>query len=240
MAMDGLGLKGTKDIKAVLFDIDDTLFDSTTLAEMARMNAVKAMIESGLPLRDVNKGYRLLMKIVQKYGSNYDQHFDRLLDTLGCNRDPKIVAAGIVAYHDTKLAYIKPDPDVIPTLIALRDKDCKLGIVSNGRSVKQWEKIIRLGLHHFFHTVVISEDVGFEKPDPKIFEVALKELRIRPEEAIYTGDSPEIDMLGANKAGLVSVRLIKQAHKEPTLNRDMQPKLKIRKISELLTILGPA
>lgn len=237
--MRGSRLKAMKDIKAVLFDIDDTLFDSTTLAKMARMNAVKAMIESGLPIRDVNKGYSLLMKIVKKYGANYDQHFDRLLETLGCSRDPKIVAAGIVAYHDTKLAYIKPDPDVIPTLIALRDKDCKLGIVSNGRSVKQWEKIIRLGLHHFFHTVVISEDVGCEKPDPKIFEVALKELRLEPEEAIYTGDSLEIDMLGANKAGLVSVRLIKQKRKEVTLNRDMQPKLTIKKISELLTILGP-
>jgi len=223
----------------VLFDIDDTLFDSSTLAKMARMNAIKAMIECGLPIRNVQKGYFLLMKIVEKYGSNYDEHFDRLLETLGCSRNPKIIAAGIVAYHDTKLGYIKPDPDVIPTLIALRDKCCRLGIVSNGRSVKQWEKLIRLGLHHFFDTVIISEDVGSEKPQSKIFKVAIEELGVKPEETVYAGDDLETDVLGANTAGLISVRLIKQKRGEPILNKSMQPKFTIKKISELLSILEP-
>jgi putative hydrolase of the HAD superfamily len=232
-------LRGQKRIKAVLFDIDDTLFDSGTLAKMARMNAIKAMIECGLPIKNVQKGYSLLMKIVEKYGSNYDEHFDRLLETLGCTRDPKIIAAGIIAYHDTKLGYIKPNLDVIPTLIALRDEGCKLGIVSNGRSVKQWEKLIRLGLHHFFDAVIISEDVGSEKPQSKIFRVALEELGVKPEETIYVGDDPETDVLGANKAGLISIRMIKQKHEEPILNKDMQPKFTITKISELLSIFEP-
>jgi putative hydrolase of the HAD superfamily len=230
-------LRRLRGIKAVLFDIDNTLFDTATLAKMSRVNAVKAMMESGLPIRNVQRGYRLLLKIVEKYGANYDQHFDRLLEALGYTRDPKIIAAGIVAYHDTKLAYLKPDPDVIPTLIALRDKDCKIGIVSNGRSVKQWEKIIRLGLQHFFHTVVISEEVGFEKPDPKIFELALKELGVKPEEAAYVGDSSELDVLGANAAKLVSVRLVKRKRKEPRFDKSMRPKVTIRKVSELLSLL---
>jgi putative hydrolase of the HAD superfamily len=230
-------LKRLRGIKAVLFDIDNTLFDSTTLAKMSRVNAVKAMMESGLFIYNVQSGYRLLLKIVEKYGANYDQHFDRLLEAFGYKRDPKIIAAGIVAYHDTKLAYLKPDPDVIPTLIALRDKDRKIGIVSNGRSVKQWEKIIRLGLQHFFHTVVISEEVGFEKPDPKIFELALKELGVKPEETAYVGNTPEVDVLGANAAGLVSVRLVKRKHKEPRFDRTMRPTVTVRKVSDLLSIL---
>ena len=221
----------------MLFDIDNTLFDTATLAKMSRVNAVKAMMESGLPIHNVQKGYRLLLKIVEKYGANYDQHFDRLLEALDYGRDPKIIAAGIVAYHDTKLAYLKPDPDVIPTLIALRDKNCKIGIVSNGRSVKQWEKIIRLGLQHFFHTVIISEEVGFEKPDPKIFTLALKELGVKPEEAAYVGDTSEVDMLGANAAGIVSVRLVKRKRREPRLDRTMRPRVTIRKVSDLLSIL---
>lgn len=231
-------LEDLKKIKAVLFDIDDTLFDSTTLVKMARINAVKAMIESGLPLKNVMKGYELLMEVVKKYGSNYDQHFDRFLEILGFERNPRIIAAGVVAYHDTKLAYLKPDPDVIPTLITLRDMGYKLGIVSNGRSVKQWEKIIRLGLHHFFHTVVISEDVKSEKPDVKIFQVALKKLKIKPKEAVYVGDHLETDILGANTAGLISVRLAKRNSNEPYQNKKMQPKILIKKISELIKILG--
>lgn len=230
-------MRGLEGIKAVLFDVDDTIFDSTTLAKMSRMNAVKAMIESGLPIRDVREGYRLLVRIVEKYGANYDQHFDRLLEGLRCKRNPEIIAAGMIAYHDTKLAYLKPDPDVIPTLIALRDKGYRIGVVSNGRSVKQWEKIIRLGLKHFFHTVIISEEDGCEKPDSHIFETALNELGVKAEEAVYVGDSPEIDVLGANKAGIVSVRLLKEQRKERELNKDMQPKFTIKKISELLTVL---
>lgn len=230
-------MKRQKEIKAIFFDVDDTLFDSTTLAKMARMNAVKAMIECGLPIRNVQKGYSLLMKIVEKYGSNYDEHFDRLLETLGCNRDPKIIAAGIVAYHDTKLAYIKPNPDVVPTLIALRDKGCKLGVVSNGRSIKQWEKLIRLGLHHFFDVVVISEDVGSEKPQSEIFKAAIKELGVKPEEAVYAGDDLETDIFGANSAGLISIRLVKKKPREPILNKEMRPKFSIKKISELLSVL---
>jgi putative hydrolase of the HAD superfamily len=232
-------LKGQKRINAVLFDIDDTLFDSTTLAKMARMNAIKAMIDCGLPIKNVQKGYGLLMKIVEKYGSNYDEHFDRLLETLGCTREPKIIAAGIVSYHDTKLGYIKPNPDVIPTLIALRDEGCKLGIVSNGRSVKQWEKLIRLGLHHFFDAVIISENVGSEKPQSKIFRIATEKLGVKPEEAAYVGDDLETDVFGANKAGLISIRVIKQKHEEPILNKDMRPKFTITKISELLSIIKP-
>ena len=225
-------------IKAVLFDIDDTLFDSTTLATMARINAIKAMMESGLPVKNITKGYNLLMKIVEKHGSNYDRHFDRLLEILGNPRDPRIVAAGVIAYHDTKQAYLKPDPEVVPTLIALRDEGYKLGIVSNGRSVKQWEKIIRLGLQHFFDVVVISEEAGSEKPDPRIFQRVLNELQIEPEEAAYVGDHLEIDIVGANRAGMISVKIRRGKYKyEKSSDSDMEPRYTIRKLSDLLRIL---
>jgi len=232
-------MKESVKVRAVFFDIDDTLFDSKRLARISRINAVKAMIECGLPITDVMTGYNLLMKVVKKYGSNYDHHFDKLLEILGCKWDAKIIAAGIVAYHDTKLAYLKPEPDVVPTLIALRDRGYKLGIVSNGRSIKQWEKLIRLRLHHLFHTVVISEDVGAEKPDTKIFHAALEQLDVKPEQAIYVGDRLETDVLGANKAGLISVRIIRREEEnKQSLRDELQPKYAIRRFHELLEILN--
>jgi putative hydrolase of the HAD superfamily len=81
----------------VIFDIDDTLFDTTALVKKARMNAVDAMVKSGVALKS-EPVYNSLRKIVAKYGANYDQHFDRLLELLGHEYDPKIIAAGIVAY----------------------------------------------------------------------------------------------------------------------------------------------
>ena len=220
----------------MIFDIDDTLFDTTTLVNKARMNAVDAMVKSGLACES-ELVYNSLMKIVANYGANYDRHFDRLLDLLGHEHDPKIIAAGIVAYHDAELTYLKPDSDVLPTLIALKERGYRIGIVSNGRSVKQWEKMIRLGLHQIPDVVVISEEVGFEKPDARIFQVALNNLKLKPGEAAYVGDTIATDVLGANTAGLFSILLTKRGREERTVTKGEIPKATIERISELLSIL---
>lgn len=122
-------------------------------------------------------------------------------------------------------------------MIALRDRGYKLGIISNGKSVKQWEKIIRLGLHHFFDAVVISEDVGSEKPDSRIFEVAMEKLNVKPWEAVYVGDDLETDILGANITGMVSIRIRKKHREGSPSGKVIKPKYSIRKFSDLLSIL---
>jgi len=230
-------LRGLGRVKAVLFDIDDTLFDSTKLAKMARRNAIKAMMDAGLPLKNLQTGYRLLMSIVKQCGPNYDHHFDRLVEALGCERNPAVVDAGVVAYHNAKLTYLRPDPDVVPTLKALTGSGYKLGIVSNGRTVKQWEKINRMGLQSYFQTVVISEDVGCEKPDPKIYKVALAKLHVSPENAIYVGDHPETDILGANRAGMISVEILRK-RSSAAVHKGEKPRFTIKRFSELLSILS--
>ena len=86
--------------------------------------------------------------------------------------------------------------------------------------------------------MVISEEVGFEKPDSKIFDIALKKLHVNADETIYAGDSIETDVFGANNAGLVSIRLLKRKKKESPFDRTMRPRVTVRRISELLSILG--
>ncbi|MEE9564209.1 MAG: HAD family hydrolase, partial [Candidatus Hydrothermarchaeaceae archaeon] len=131
-------------IKAIFFDIDNTLYDSTKLTTMARQNSIRAMIDSGLPVKDEDRLYDLLEEIIKKYGSNYGKHYDRLLEELGLGTDPKIIAAGVVAYEHTKEGYLVPFPGVIPTLLTLKER-YRLGMISNGLAVKQWEKLIGLG-----------------------------------------------------------------------------------------------
>ncbi len=220
----------------MFFDVDDTLFDTTALVRKARMNAVKAMVKCGLPFKE-DQLHDALMKIVVKYGPNYGQHFDRLLEWLHCERDPKVIAAGVVAYHDAEVAYLKPDQDVLRTLMALKEKEYRIGIVSNGKTIKQWEKIVRLGLQDIPEVVVISEEAGFEKPDARIFEVALKRLKLKPEEAAYVGDIVEADVLGANAAGLFSILLTRRKREARKVAKEMTPKATIRRISDLLSLL---
>ena len=193
-------------IKAVFFDIDDTLYDSTRLSRMARRNSINAMIDAGLPIKDEDEVYKLLEGLIKRFGSNYPHHYDELLKEAGAEWDPKIIAAGAIAYEHTKVGYLKPFPEVVPTLLRLK-KDFALGVISNGLAVKQWEKLVGLGLHHFFDVVVTSEEIGHEKPGREIFEFGIKRLEVEPEQCLMVGDRPETDITGAKDAGMRTVLL---------------------------------
>ena len=195
-------------IKAIFFDIDDTLYDSTKLTTMARQNSIRAMIDSGLAERDEEKLYSRLSEIIKKHGSNYPKHYDRLLDELGHGPDPKIIAAGVVAYEHTKDGYLRPFPGVIPTLLKLKEKYL-LGVISNGLAIKQWEKLIGLGIHHIFDVVATSEEIGHEKPKPEIFLFAVEKLDTSPEECMMVGDRLDTDIHGGNLSGMKTVHLKK-------------------------------
>jgi len=201
-------------IKAVFLDLDGTLYDNSILAEQSRRNAVRAMIEAGLPAGE-DDAYRRLLSIVEKHGSNYDNHYDKLVSSYGIKRNKHVVAAGVVAYHTTKLAYLVPYRETVPTLLRLHDMGLKLGVVTNGLAVKQWEKIIRLGLQHFFHTAVISEDVKAHKPDKEIFEKAAKKINVKPDECMMVGDRIEKDFAGANKLGFTTVFVARGEEQKP-------------------------
>ncbi len=196
-------------IKAIFFDIDDTLYSSTDLSSKARRTAVEHMISKGLEV-DPEEAYSALMRVVRKYGSNYGDHFGKFFtDELGRPPDYRMIAAAVIAYHHTKFVNMRPYPHTVQTILELHIRGYKLGIITDGLPIKQWEKLVRLGLDDFFQAVVISGDdgVGFGKSDPRIFAIALEKVGVRPEEAIMVGDKLNTDIEGANSAGLASVWL---------------------------------
>ncbi len=223
-------------IKALFFDIDDTLYDSSKLAKMARKNSIKAMIDAGLPEKDEVKVFEILKKIIKKFGSNYPHHYDELIKEMGRSWDPKIIASGVVAYEHTKVGYLKPFPKVVPILLEIK-KNYLLGIISNGLAIKQWEKLIGLGVHHLFNTVVTSEEEGFEKPDQQIFTQAVKKMGLKPEECIMVGDRLDNDIVGAKKSGMLTI-LIKNDNEGKMSTDDEKPDFIINEFSELKEILN--
>ena len=224
-------------IKAVLFDVDDTLYDSTLQVKSARSNAIKAMREAGLELTN-KEGLQVLEEIVREFGSNYPYQFNELLKKLGYEYNPRIIAAGVAAYHSTKTAYLTPFPDTVPTLLKLRDLGFKLGAVTDGIAVKQWEKLIRMGLQHFFHTVVISSDVGCEKPGEKLFTIAAERLGCKTNESVMVGDRIDRDIMGANKAGMATVRIMKGKYRNnKPANKLQKPDHIIDNLYELIGII---
>ncbi|MDH5268271.1 MAG: TIGR02253 family HAD-type hydrolase [Candidatus Bathyarchaeota archaeon] len=224
-------------IRCVLFDIDDTLYDASFQMSTARLNAIKAMIESGLPT-NIEIAYRVLEEIVKEFGPHHNRHYDKLLERLGLAWNPRVIAAGVIAYRETSPAYLKPYSDTIPVLLKLRQSGYQLGIVSEGRSVKQWQKLIQLGIQHLFHRVVISEDIKEDAVTPEMFKLVLKDLDVLPEETLFVGNQLDTDILCANRAGVVSVRMRKGEHRvEEPKSPEMTPKYEINKLSEIFEVL---
>jgi putative hydrolase of the HAD superfamily len=198
-------------LKAILFDIDDTLFSTTEFARKARQNAVRAMVRAGLDLPEETVA-RELEEVLAEFSSNYEHHFDKLLNRL---RPPSlarvnpalIVAAGVVAYHDTKFRELVPFEDVLPFFRALRKVGMRLGIITHGWTVKQAEKLVRLGVVPCLEpsAIFISDQIGIGKPNPKLWTLALADMHLLPQETMYVGDSPENDVSAPRALGMVTV-----------------------------------
>jgi putative hydrolase of the HAD superfamily len=226
---------------AVLFDIDDTLFPSTVFAERARRRAVDAMVHAGLHI-DAEAAYRELELVVDEFSSNYGHHFDKLVLRLRKHLDPGVhaaivIASGVRAYHSTK-EHIKPYPDAVRILDALSRSNLARGVLSNGLTVKQAEKLVRLGLERAFTpgAIFISEEIGIAKPHPKIFLIACEKLGVAPEDALYVGDHPIKDIDPAHEAGLhTCLRAGDGKHGETRGTHE--PELTVRNFDELLAIL---
>ena len=190
--------------KAVFFDIDDTLYDTSGFAKLARKAAINVMIDAGLPLSS-DEAYKLLREIIKEKGSNYDKHFNVLTKQVFGEEKPLLIALGMITYHNVKFALLRLFPETMSTLIYLKSKGYHLGVISNGITIKQWEKLIRLGLHHFFDEVITSEEAGVEKPDERIFKQALDRMGCKAENSIMIGNKFSEDIIGAINSGMYAI-----------------------------------
>ena len=96
-------------------------------------------------------------------------------------------------------------PETIETLTELKSKGKKLHIITNGFSEVQYIKLRKSGLEEFFDVVICSDSIGYNKPDQRIFKEALNKAKAKSEKSVMIGDHLEIDVLGANAAGIQGI-----------------------------------
>jgi putative hydrolase of the HAD superfamily len=94
---------------------------------------------------------------------------------------------------------------VFEVLEAIKKEGYRIGVIANEDSASAWNVIEATGLQDYFDVIVISEEVGIEKPYKRIFEIALAKLGVKPENAVMVGNKIDADILGANRAGMKSV-----------------------------------
>ena len=148
-------------IKAIIFDLDNTLVDFMTMKDRAIDAAVHAMVDSGLEMTQAQAKEKI-NAIYKREGIEYQQVFDGFLKDEYGEIDNKIISAGIVAYRTAREAALKPYPKVFPTLIELIKLGIKLAIVSDAPSNEAWLRLSYLNFHHLFD-VIITYDESREK-----------------------------------------------------------------------------
>ena len=191
-------------IKAVIFDLDNTLLDFMKMKEYAVKAAIAGMIEAGLDI-DPDESYKTIIGIYEKEGWENQQVFNKFLNKTIGEVNNKYLAAGIVAYRRAREANLLLYPNVNHTLVELIKMSVKLAVVSDAPSREAWMRIYYLNLHHHFDVVLTFDDTNVRKPSPIPFEMALSQLNIDAEEALMVGDWPERDVVGANKLGIRTI-----------------------------------
>jgi putative hydrolase of the HAD superfamily len=194
--------QGREVIKVVLFDLDGTLYDRDALAatlfeqqylafegELRGISRerffrdVQAMDEHGHGEKE--SGYRT---VVRAWGLD-DALAPRLVEHFWSCYD------GLCTLGE----------DTAHTLHELKRRGLKLGVITNGGSVRQRRKLAALKIADVFDAILVSEEEGIRKPDAEIFRRALARFRVAAHEALFVGDHPVADVEGAHCAGLVAV-----------------------------------
>ncbi|RMH04608.1 MAG: HAD family hydrolase [Planctomycetota bacterium] len=229
-------------LRAVFFDIDDTLYSSTRFAWRAREQAVAAMCRAGLRVPR-ERALAELAEVVAEFGSNDDRHYDRLLQRLGPDshagaHPALIVMAGVIAYHETKWRELTIPETERRLLADLAAAGLRLGVITAGLRMKQAEKILRLGLDRFLDPdlVFITDQEGIAKTNPKLYLRAAARAGIEPGQAMHVGDHPLHDADTARRAGMIAV-LHQGSGKYAHLEGGLEPHHRIDELAELRPIL---
>lgn len=190
-------------IKAVIFDLDNTLVDFMSMKRLAVSAAIHSMIDAGLRLTPDEVQSRI-DAIYKERGIEFQSVFDQLLYDVFQKVDYKILSAGIIAYRRAREAALVPYPHVNMTLVALIKRGIRLAVVSDAPGREAWLRLCYLDFHHLFDHVVVYEDTGERKPSPAPFRRALELLGVQSSETIMVGDWAERDMVGAANLGMTT------------------------------------
>ncbi len=202
--------------KAVLFDLDDTLFDHRATSRAA-LGALREEVPElqALAFDDLERRHVAVLEELHHAGvmlgvmsvdEAREERFRRLFEAAGALASPAAVAAAAARYRDLYVASRRPVPGALALIESLARR-ARLGIVSNNILAEQEAKLDQFGMRALVDALVVSADVGVSKPDPAIFGIALVRLGVTAGEAVMVGDSWASDIVGAAGAGLRAVWL---------------------------------
>jgi putative hydrolase of the HAD superfamily len=232
----------TAHIKAILFDLDDTLFDRTTAVErtlQAMSNEFPGLF-SGITADKIIRAFFHSDEIATlEFNKGLSLEDTRLfrdrefLKSLGLDQGyAPAIDAFYVKYYPTNKVFVAGAKQIIERLA----RAYRLGLISNGNAIDQYQKLDNLGIRHLLNCTILSEEIGIRKPDPRIFQEASGLLKISVEECLYVGDSYDNDIIGARNAGMRACWF--NPRDIPSPQTTVIPDFKISTLDQLTDILS--
>ena len=230
--------------RAVLLDLDDTILDDSGRVDRCWREACAAHV-SELPGVDAAAVFDAIHKASRWFWGDPDRHRAGRLDLHNARREvvrlafrrlaiSRIAVADKIAdsYSHRRDEGMEPLPEAVDTVRWLRGSGCRLALLTNGAGPAQRTKILRFGLAQLFETILVEGELGFGKPDERIYRLALERLDVAPSEAWMIGDNLEWDVASPQRLGLFTIWIDVRGSGLPR-TASVRPDRIVRALSEL-------
>lgn len=237
-----------RELRTVLFDLDDTLHDDTlayksaaeeVAREVAAEHAIDAMRLKEAYVAEAEGFWTRLSAdaLKQKLAPVRETMWGNALLEVGLD-DAELAVRSAANYNAYRAKYLTMFPGAVELLRDLRAEGMKLGLLTNGFSETHREKIALLQIGDFFDAIFIADEVGMLKPDPLLFAHACTKLGSSPSHTAMVGDRYERDVRGAIEAGLYTVWM--NVHNASLPKNAAPPDATVFTVAEVRTALGLA
>jgi putative hydrolase of the HAD superfamily len=186
--------------KAVIFDLDDTLYP-----EMDYVISGFKVVSKYVSKKINKESEQVFNKLLKLFEEDRKNVFNRLLEHYDI--DQELVKECIDLYRN-HFPGIKLNKEIGGLLQVLKENRFKIGIITDGRPEGQWKKIKALGLEKYCDYIIVTDELGgieYRKPCEIPYKKMLQELGIQAQETIYVGDNPAKDFITANKLGMFTI-----------------------------------
>lgn len=221
-------------IKAVIFDLDDTLYDEFTYVQSG-FEKVSVYIENKY---SVSKSdfFNSLINDLKRNGRGHT--FNNVLTKFNIY-DEGLVYKLVHIYQRHK-PNIKLYSNAEELLIQIKKIGKKTGIITDGTSIMQKNKVESLGIKKYMDVLIYTDEYGIEywKPNTFSFEKCLKEFSTKPKEMVYIGDNPKKDFYGANKLSINTIRILKGSYSNSVVKKEYDADFYINELDEVLKLIN--
>lgn len=215
----------------IIFDLDDTLFSRESFVNAAIKNIVDFVY-----LKNKKKPKKILFKILSKIykNSNIQLKLDFFLKEIFLSKKYLKDCINVFRYSKKEISLYKDAKNIL----RIYKKKCYL--ITDGNKLVQNNKIQQLGIKNFFKKIFITNNYGvkYQKPSLFCFKQIKKIEKCSFSQMVYIGDNPKKDFVNCNKAGMLTVRLLRGEFKTLSVARNFDAKYKIKNLKELDKLFG--